>query len=72
MDKNKLLDVLIVILVLAFTLEAIALCKGIDGACLSAVIGLFCTIGGIIGTVLTRLIKQRRKDKLIQNHKIES
>ncbi len=63
MDMKKLLNVLIIILILAFVLEGIALIKGIDGACLAPVIGLFCAIVGIVGTVIRYKIKQQHDQK---------
>jgi len=63
MDMKKLLNVLITILILAFVLEGIALIKGIDGACLAPVIGLFCAIVGIVGTVLRYKIKHHHDQK---------
>jgi len=44
-------------------LEGLALIKGVDGAALSAMIGLFCAIAGIIGTVLRYKIKHHHDQK---------
>ncbi|HEX7321071.1 MAG TPA: hypothetical protein VF399_12050 [bacterium] len=63
MNVNKLLNILIIIICLVSMLEGLALIKGVDGAALSAMIGLFCAIAGIIGTVLRYKIKHHHDQK---------
>ena len=70
MKKNKLLNILIMILLIIGALEGIALVNHIDGTCFNAVIGLFGAVAGGIITVLFKQVKEKITGKKAGDYKV--